>query len=163
MDHFYTGLPVLHMGAYMQSRPCGGRRHAWCLALTLSDRQYQSSVGIDPKQLSKSGEEEVIQISRYEEELLDDFLQFAAAVRKRTDLVVPIAGPSAPHRCSDDLLLRCKDIARDLDTAIHIHVCETRAQFLQGRQLFGRLLWCISTRSGFLAIAYRWRTASGRP
>ncbi len=28
-------------------------------------------------------------------------------------------------------------IAIDLDTAAHVHVCETNGQFLQGRKLFG--------------------------
>jgi cytosine/adenosine deaminase-related metal-dependent hydrolase len=152
MDHFYTGSASPHMGALhaVEAMADAGMRGA--LALTLSDRHYQSSVGIDPKQLSESAREEVIQISRYERaESLDDFLEFAAAVRKRTDLVVPIVGPSAPHRCSDDLLLRCKDIARDLDTAIHIHVCETRAQFLQGRQLFGKTVVAHLDEIGFLS------------
>ena len=29
------------------------------------------------------------------------------------------------------------EIAVDLDTTVHMHVCETRGQFLQGRNLFG--------------------------
>jgi guanine deaminase len=70
-------------------------------------------------------------------ESLDDFLRFAEAVRRRTHLVLPIVGPSAPHRCSEAQLVRCLEIAAELDTMVHMHVCETKGQFLQGKEPFG--------------------------
>ena len=108
------------------------------LALTLSDQPYETTVGIDTQNLSDSAREEVDRISRLESAgSLDDFVTFAQEVRRYTHLVLPIVGPSAPHRCTQTQLLRCLAVAIELDTMIHMHVCETKGQFLQGKQLFG--------------------------
>jgi 5-methylthioadenosine/S-adenosylhomocysteine deaminase len=152
MDHFYTGSQSPHMGALYAVKAMSDAGMRGALALTLSDREYQATVGIDAQKLSKGARDEVARISRYESaETLDDFLRFATAVRERTNLVASVVGPSAPHRCSDALLLRCKDIARELDTIVHIHVCETRGQFLQGRKLFGKTVVAHLDDIGFLS------------
>jgi 5-methylthioadenosine/S-adenosylhomocysteine deaminase len=138
MDHFYTGSPSPHMGALHAVAAMADAGMRGGLALTLSDREYGSTVGIDAQNLSAEARREMARISEIESaESLDDFAAFAQAVRQRTDLVLPIIGPSAPHRCSDDMLKRCASLAVELDTMIHIHVCETKGQFLQGRKLFG--------------------------
>ena len=138
MDHFYTGSSSPHMGALNAVAAMADAGMRGGLALTLSDRQYETTVGIDARNLSDGAREEINRISRLERaESLDDFLQFAEAVRRRTHLVSPIVGPSAPHRCSEEQLVRCLEIAADLDTTVHMHVCETKAQFLQGKALFG--------------------------
>ncbi len=138
MDHFYTGSPSPHMGALHAVAAMADAGMRGGLALTLSDREYGSTVGIDAQSVSAAARAEIARISDVESaESLDDFTSFAEAVRKRTDLVLPIVGPSAPHRCSDDMLRRCTRLAVELETMIHIHVCETKGQFLQGRKLFG--------------------------
>ena len=138
MDHFYTGSPSPHMGALNAVAAMADAGMRGGLALTLSDRQYETTVGIDTQNMSDSAREEVDRISRLEGAgSLDDFVAFAEEVRRRTHLVLPIVGPSAPHRCTEAQLVHCLEVAIDLDTMIHMHVCETRGQFLQGRQLFG--------------------------
>ncbi len=138
MDHFYTGSPSPHMGALNAVAALADAGMRGGLALTLSDRQYETTVGIDKKNLSEAARDEIDRISRMEaSESLDDFVTFAQAVRSRTHLVMPIVGPSAPHRCTEGHLVRCIDLANDLDTMVHMHVCETRGQFLQGKELFG--------------------------
>jgi len=37
-------------------------------------------------------------------------------------------GPSNPARCSDDLLVGCHSLARELDTGVHAHLLETEIQ-----------------------------------
>jgi 5-methylthioadenosine/S-adenosylhomocysteine deaminase len=37
-------------------------------------------------------------------------------------------GPSNPTRCSDDLLVGCHALARELDTGVHAHLLETKVQ-----------------------------------
>jgi 5-methylthioadenosine/S-adenosylhomocysteine deaminase len=138
MDHFYTGSPSPHMGALNAVPAMADSGMRGGLALTLSDRQYETTVGIETQNLSDSAREEVDRISRLESAgSLDDFVTFAQKVRRRTHLVLPIVGPSAPHRCTQTQLVRCLEVAIDLDTIIHMHVCETKEQFLQGKQLFG--------------------------
>ena len=138
LDHFYTGSPSPHMGALQAVAAMTDAGVRGGLAISLSDRQYETTVGIETESLSKAARDEIGRISRLEEaESLENFPDFADAVRRRSDVVVPIVGPSAPHRCSDAMLVRCMEIAVELDTTVHIHVCETKGQFLQGRKLFG--------------------------
>jgi cytosine/adenosine deaminase-related metal-dependent hydrolase len=138
LDHFYSGSSSPHMGALhaLSAMTDAGMRGG--IALSLSDRAYEATVGIDREGASEAVREEMTRISRLEEaQTLNDFVDFAKAVRRRTDLVVPIIGPSAPHRCSDALLVQALQLAIELDTPLHAHVCETKGQFLQGRKLFG--------------------------
>ena len=138
MDHFYTGSSSPHMGALHAVAAMADAGMRGGLALTLSDQQYHATVGLDTGALSQAARDEVARISALEgKELLDDFAKFANAVRNRTRLVLPIVGPSAPHRCSVSQLSRCAALARELDTMVHMHVCETKGQFLQGHKLFG--------------------------
>jgi 5-methylthioadenosine/S-adenosylhomocysteine deaminase len=151
LDHFYTGSSSPHMGALHAVAAMADAGMRGGLALTLSDRQYEETVGIDTRNLSKEAREEVDRISKFEgAESLDDFLRFAQAARSRTDLVTPIVGPSAPHRCSDELLMRCLAVANEFDTTIHIHVCETKGQFFQGQKLFGKTVIAHLDEIGFL-------------
>src|SRR2546430_11353186 len=70
--------------------------------------------------------------------------------RHRTHLVLPIVGPSAPHRCTQEQLRRCQETAVELDTMVHMHVCETKGQFLQGKLLFGISPVCHLDKIGVL-------------
>ena len=47
-------------------------------------------------------------------------------------------GPSNPARCSDDLLVGCHSLARDLDTGVHAHLLETEVQRTLGIEAHGR-------------------------
>jgi 5-methylthioadenosine/S-adenosylhomocysteine deaminase len=138
MDHFYSGSPSPYMGAMqvVDAMATAGMRGG--LALTLSDQQYDQTVGLDTAKLSAAAKEEVGRITRLEgKTTLEDFIAFTESARQRTKLVLPIVGPSAPHRCSKEQLMRCSEIAAELDTMVHMHVCETKGQFLQGHKLFG--------------------------
>jgi 5-methylthioadenosine/S-adenosylhomocysteine deaminase len=151
MDHFYTGSPLPYMGALNAVAAMADAGMRAGLALTLSDRQYETTVGLDKKNLSAAARAEVERISRLEgAQSLEDFVKFAQLVRDRTHLVLPIVGPSAPHRCTEEQLRRCHDIAIELDTMLHMHVCETKGQFLQGKVLFGTSPVCHLDRIGVL-------------
>ena len=151
LDHFYTGSSSRHMGALHAVAAMADVGMRGGLALTLSDREYETTVGIDLQTMSKEARGEITRISQFEgAKSLDDFLLFAEAVRRRTDLVLPIVGPSAPHRCSDELLMHCMNTAVELDTMVHIHVCETKGQFIQGRKLFGTSVVAHLDEIGFL-------------
>ena len=138
MDHFYTGSSSPYMGAMNAVNAMADAGFRGGLALTLSDKSYDATVGLDTARLSQAGRDEVARISRLEsKETLDNFVQFASEVRYRTPLVTPIVGPSAPHRCSVQQLQRCSALAAELDTMVHMHVCETKGQYYQGLKMFG--------------------------
>ena len=151
MDHFYTGSPLPHMGALNAVAAMADAGMRGGLALTLSNRQYETTVGIDTKNLSAAARQEVERISRLEgTQSLEDFVKFAETVRSRTHLVLPIVGPSAPHRCTQEQLRRCQETAVQLDTMVHMHVCETKGQFLQGKLLFSVSPVCHLDKIGVL-------------
>ena len=138
MDHFYSGSPSPYMGAMQVVEAMANTGMRGGLALTLSDQPYDQTVGLDSATLSQNAKDEVARISQVEgKTTLEDFVSFAATARQRTHLVTPIVGPSAPHRCSKEQLVRCTELARELDTMVHMHVCETKGQFQQGHKLFG--------------------------
>jgi len=41
-------------------------------------------------------------------------------------LIVPAVAPHAPYTCTDEILERCADLARQYDIPLHIHISETR-------------------------------------
>jgi len=48
--------------------------------------------------------------------------------------------PSGPQRCTDDLLAGAADLAREYDTALHIHVVETKMQAETARLMYGQTM-----------------------
>ena len=47
---------------------------------------------------------------------------------KGDDLIVPAVGPHAVYTCSEETLLKAKDIAEKHDVMLHIHLSETRSE-----------------------------------
>jgi guanine deaminase len=52
----------------------------------------------------------------------------------------PALGPTIPYHCSDAFLTACRDLARDCDVGMQMHVAESRVQFAVGRKRYGRSL-----------------------
>lgn len=44
------------------------------------------------------------------------------------DRVRPALAPTIPHHCSDEFLIACRDLAREYDIAMQMHVAESRLQ-----------------------------------
>jgi 5-methylthioadenosine/S-adenosylhomocysteine deaminase len=51
-----------------------------------------------------------------------------------------VVAPSAPQRCTPELLQQSAELAKTHDTAFHIHLLETRLQALAGKVFFGKSL-----------------------
>ena len=61
-------------------------------------------------------------------ELIDMTRQAASRWHGHLGRLSIYPGPSNPARCTDDLLVECHSLARELDTGIHAHLLETRIQ-----------------------------------
>ncbi|MBO6509030.1 MAG: amidohydrolase family protein, partial [Roseibium sp.] len=48
--------------------------------------------------------------------------------------------PSAPQRCTADMLLACDEIARARDVPFHTHIVETKVQGVTGPEFYGKTL-----------------------
>jgi guanine deaminase len=56
------------------------------------------------------------------------------------DLVRPAIAPTIPLHCSDEFLIRCRDLARAYDLPMQTHLAETKAQAVVGLRKYGRTL-----------------------
>jgi cytosine/adenosine deaminase-related metal-dependent hydrolase len=58
--------------------------------------------------------------------------------------------PSAPQRCTDNLLIRCKELADDLGVGVHTHLAETKSHAQVARNLYGQPMVKHLEKIGFL-------------
>ncbi|HEY1266070.1 MAG TPA: amidohydrolase [Candidatus Binatia bacterium] len=83
----------------------------------------------------------------------DSWIDLARDVARRAGLESRLSlmlAPSAPQRCSNPLLERCKEAAAELGVGIHTHLAETRRHAEIGRQLYGKPIVNHLEEIGFL-------------
>ncbi len=131
LDHLAQGGEGLEaaMRAYEES----GMRA--CLAPMIGDRPYFDTLPLDPRQVPVRF---LAAPSPRAEELVDTTLALHRRWHGRDGRLRVLFGPSGPQRCSDELLRRCAELARELDTGWHTHVLETRIQADTGCRMYGR-------------------------
>jgi guanine deaminase len=56
------------------------------------------------------------------------------------DRVRPALGPTIPFHCSDEFLAGCRDLARDHDVGLQIHLAESKTQAVLGPARYGKTL-----------------------
>ncbi len=69
---------------------------------------------------------------------------------KHHERIVPFLGPHAPYTCSEELLLKTKDLAKRYDAGIHIHVSETKEEVENSKKDKGARPFEYLDRIGFL-------------
>ncbi|MEM8878142.1 MAG: amidohydrolase [Pseudomonadota bacterium] len=60
--------------------------------------------------------------------------------RHSFDSVRPALGPTIPLHCSDDFIVGCRDLARDYDIGIQMHLAESKIQAVAGISRYGKTL-----------------------
>jgi len=107
------------------------------LALSLKD-QSPDNEGIDPGAVSH-----------------DTWIRFATEVSERIasldGRLSLMLAPSAPQRCSDQLLRHCSDLSKKLKVGVHTHLAETKGHAEVGRRIYGEPIVHHLERIGFLA------------
>jgi 5-methylthioadenosine/S-adenosylhomocysteine deaminase len=93
------------------------------LALAVKDQAPDNSAAIDEHQAVEAWAEQA-------REACQDVKSFGARISFAL-------APSAPQRCSDRLLIACRDLADELDVGIHTHLAETTNHARVGRELYG--------------------------
>jgi 5-methylthioadenosine/S-adenosylhomocysteine deaminase len=71
---------------------------------------------------------------------LDDCEAFIETFHAPDQLTTACPGPSALQRCTNELLTKSAEMARRKKLPMHIHLAETKAQQVMGRQLYGTSL-----------------------
>ena len=54
--------------------------------------------------------------------------------------IKPALGPTIPHHCSDEFLVACRDLSKDLGVGIQMHVAESKMQAAVAPKIYGESL-----------------------
>jgi len=142
LDHFAgnQGCRFMGAGAAIQAMRDLGLRHV--AALTLTDKNYEDTLPLGRTDPSLS--DEIKRMSANESKSTEAWLEeceaFIETFHAPDKLTTACPGPSAVQRCSDELLTKSGEIARRRKLPMHIHLAETKAQALMGRQIYGTSL-----------------------
>ena len=142
LDHFFGNQACRFMGAgaAIQAMRDLGLRHV--MALTLSDKNYEETIPLGSA--TAPMDDEIKRMSQSEAKAtqawLDDCEAFIETFHAPDQLTTACPGPSAVQRCTDELLTKSAEMARRKKLPMHIHLAETKAQQVMGRQLYGTSL-----------------------
>ena len=142
LDHFAGNAACRFMGAgaAIQAMRDLGLRHV--AALTITDKNYEDTIPLGETDLSLN--DEIKRMSASEAKSagawLDECQEFIETFHAPEKLTTACPGPSAVQRCSDELLTGAIELARRKNLPVHIHLAETKAQAVMGRQLYGKSL-----------------------
>ncbi|MGI9388281.1 MAG: amidohydrolase family protein [Methyloligellaceae bacterium] len=59
--------------------------------------------------------------------------------------------PTIPLHCSDEFMIGCRDLARDYNVGLHMHLSESRVQVVTGLERYGKTLTAHLDHIGFLS------------
>jgi len=142
LDHFAGSARCRFMGAgaAIQAMRDLGLRHV--AALTITDKNYEDTIPLGPTDASLNDEIKRMSASEAKSARawLDECQEFIETFHAPEKLTIACPGPSAVQRCSDELLTGATDLARRKTLPVHIHLAETKAQAVMGRQLYGKSL-----------------------
>jgi 5-methylthioadenosine/S-adenosylhomocysteine deaminase len=142
LDHFFGNQSCRFMGAgaAIQAMCDLGLRHV--VSLTLSDKNYEETIPLGDTAGKLADEIKRMSASeaRTTKAWLDECEAFIETFHAPEKLTTACPGPSAVQRCTDELLSRSAEMARKRNLPLHIHLAETKAQSVVGRQIYGTSL-----------------------
>lgn len=138
VDHFYAFADEENQGAAHLLR-------CWCdvgirgvLAPMIIDINYEQTVPLKVDPSDQKAWAEVKKISKNEnKETLQSVERLIRREQGRHPRIHFMIGPGAPHRCTDELLRSAHRVASELGIHLHMHVAETRTQFIHTGRTFG--------------------------
>ena len=142
LDHFAGNQACRFMGAgaAIQAMCDLGLRHL--VALTITDKNYEDTIPLGKTDANLS--DEIKRMSANEAKSAHSWLEeceaFIEAFHAPETLTTACPGPSAVQRCTDELLTGAAELARRRKVPMHIHLAETKAQAVMGRQIYGTSL-----------------------
>ena len=138
LDHFFGNQACRFMGAgaAIQAMRDLGLRHV--VALTLSDKNYEETLPLGDAAAQASDEIKRMSASEAKatQAWIDDCESFIETFHAPEKLTTACPGPSAVQRCTDELLVKSAELARRKTLPMHIHLAETKAQAVMGRQIY---------------------------
>jgi cytosine/adenosine deaminase-related metal-dependent hydrolase len=150
LDHFFgnPGLPQSGIGAEVRSMQRLGMRHA--VAYVVMDLHWEDTLPLPADTASRAGGA-VAGVNALETaQKMDGAAAFIETYHRRHPLTTCLIGPSAAHRCSDDLLRQTRELATATDSGIHMHLGQEKSHALRNYQMFGDSLIARIDRLGVL-------------
>jgi 5-methylthioadenosine/S-adenosylhomocysteine deaminase len=142
LDHFAGSASCRFMGAgaAIQAMRDLGLRHV--ASLTVTDKNYEDTIplGKTDSKLNEEIKRMSASEARTTKAWLDECEAFIETFHAPEKLTTACPGPSAVQRCTDELLSRSAEMARKRNLPLHIHLAETKAQSVVGRQIYGTSL-----------------------
>jgi 5-methylthioadenosine/S-adenosylhomocysteine deaminase len=137
LDHFFgnPALPASGIGAEVRAMQKAGLRHS--VAFVVMDMPWQDTLPLSGDALAGAQAAASDVTSRETAQAIDGAEAFIAEHHRRHPLTTCLVGPSAAHRCSDDLLRQSRALANRTGTGIHLHLAEAKSHAIRNRQLFG--------------------------
>lgn len=84
------------------------------------------------------------QVEREPRPTVPGYMDFMTSVyqryHNRSGRIRVMVAPSAPQRCTPELMLACHEMATEWDVPLHTHVLETKVQGVTGPELYGKTL-----------------------
>jgi 5-methylthioadenosine/S-adenosylhomocysteine deaminase len=138
LDHFFgnQACRFTGAGAAIQAMRDLGLRHV--VALTLSDKNYEETLPLGDAAAQASDEIKRMSASEAKatQAWVDECQAFIEAFHAPEKLTTACPGPSAVQRCTDELLVKSAELARQNHLPMHIHLAETKAQAVMGQQIY---------------------------
>ncbi|HXK30797.1 MAG TPA: amidohydrolase [Candidatus Binatia bacterium] len=142
LDHFFGNqlCPFMGAGAAVLAMRDLGLRHV--VALTLSDKNYEETIPLGERDSTLNDEIKRMSASEAKktQTWLDECEAFIDTFHAPEKLTTACPGPSAVQRCTDALLTGAAELAQKKNLPLHIHLAETKAQAVMGKQLYGTSL-----------------------
>jgi 5-methylthioadenosine/S-adenosylhomocysteine deaminase len=142
LDHFFGNqdCPFMGAGAAILAMRDLGLRHV--VALSITDKNYEETLPLG--ETDSTLKDEIKRMSASEakptQAWLDECEAFIDTFHHPEKLTVCCPGPSAVQRCTDELLTGAAELAHKKNLPLHIHLAETKAQAVMGKQLYGTSL-----------------------
>ncbi len=140
LDHYF-GNPALELaGMHHEVRALDEVGIRAAVALIVSDLQWEDTLPLNADALA-AVRAEAAEVSARETAKTSEASEASLQAFHRTrPRLTCLLGPSAPQRCSDELLLALRDLAERYDTGLHFHVAEAKSHAIQSVRRFGETL-----------------------
>jgi 5-methylthioadenosine/S-adenosylhomocysteine deaminase len=150
LDHFFGNpeLPSSGIGSEIRAMREVGLRHA--VAFVLMDMRWEDTLPLDGDALERARSAASDVTRRETAQAVDGAEAFIGSYHRQHPLTTCLVGPSAAHRCSDDLLRKSRELADATGVGIHLHLAEAKSHAIRNRELFGDSLVARLDRLGVL-------------
>jgi 5-methylthioadenosine/S-adenosylhomocysteine deaminase len=150
IDHYF-GNPAMDLaGMHHEVRALDEVGIRAAVALIISDLKWEDTLPLNADALAAVRTEAAEHSARETAKTFEACEASLQAFHRTRPRLTCLLGPSAPQRCSDELLVACGELAERYGTGLHVHVAEAKSHAIQSVRRFGETLVGRMDRLGVL-------------